>query len=193
MELMKKSIPYIIIATLAGAGVLAQNLFNAPQPASTATVTSTVQPTDTPTAAASAGQCAYTWSYHNADELSAMIDAEMRDLNPAASGNASFFGEDCVYADGHSTFGAMETDFYVRIPVADLTNEDALGEWISQVLRVVLDFPRELFQGNYGFVEFWFEKSASEQLIVRVPIQRYMDGTHGISGAALFRMFYVEP
>jgi hypothetical protein len=122
-----------------------------------------------------------------------MIDAEMRGFDPAASGNASFFGEDCIYADGRSTFGAMETDFYVRIPVNDLADEELFGIWISQVLRVVLDFPRELIQGNYGFVEFWFEKSEGEHVIVRVSIQRFKDGTHGISGAALFRMFYVQP
>jgi hypothetical protein len=87
----------------------------------------------------------------------------------------------------------METDFYVHIPVDDLTNEDALGEWISQVLQMALEFPTDMIQGKYGFVEFWFEKSASEQLVVRAPIQEYMDGAHGISGAALFRMFYVAP
>ena len=179
INVMKKSVPYIVIAALVGAGVLAQNLFSAPP-----TPTETVQP---------AGQCAYVWVYHNAQELSAMIDAEMRGLDPAASGNASFYGEDCVYADGTSTFSAMETDFYVRIPVADLTNEDTLGEWISQVLPLVLEFPTDMIQGKYGFVEFWFEKSDREQLVVRVPIQEYMDGTHGISGAALFRMFYVKP
>lgn len=180
INVMKKSVPYIVIAALVGAGVLAQNLFSAPPP----TPTETVQP---------AGQCAYVWAHHNAQELSAMIDTEMRGLDPAASGNASFYGEDCVYADGTSTFSAMETDFYVRIPVADLTNEGKLGEWISQVLPLVLDFPTDMIQGKYGFVEFWFEKSASEQLVVRVPIQEYMDGTHGLSGAALFRMFYVKP
>ena len=56
-----------------------------------------------------------------------MIDEEIRAIDPAASGNASYYGEDCVYADGHSTFSAMETDFYVRIPVDDLTNEEAFG------------------------------------------------------------------
>ena len=191
---MKKSTPYIILATLVGAGVLAQSLFSeTPQPKPTATIVVTAQPaTETPTAASSE-QCAYTWAYHNAEELGAMIDAEMRDLNPATSGNASFYGEDCVYADGTSTFGAMETDFYVRIPVDDLTNEEALGEWLSQVLRVVLEFPTDLIQGKYGFVEFWFEQSEGEHVVVRVPIQQYMEGTHGITGAALFRMFYVEP
>ena len=192
---MKKSIPYIIIATLVGAGVLAQNLLSTPpQPTPNAdSVSMTVlAATDAPTAAEDAGQCAYMWATHNADELSAKIDEEIRIIDPAASGNASYYGEDCVYADGHSTFSAMETDFYVRIPVDNLTNEEAFGDWISQVMKIVIAFPREQIQGKYGFVEFWFEKSEGEHVIVRVPIQKYIDGTHGITGAALFRMFYVE-
>jgi hypothetical protein len=193
IERMKKSVPYIVIATLVGAGMLAQNLLSASLPPPiTAPASLTVQPaTDTPAITPPAGQCAYIWAYHSADELSAMMETEIRGLNPAASGNVSFYGEDCVYADGTSTFSAMETDFYVHIPVDDLTNEDALGEWISQVLQMALEFPTDMIQGKYGFVEFWFEKSAEEHVIVRVPIQEYVDGTHGITGAALFRMFYV--
>jgi hypothetical protein len=196
---MKKSMPYIILATLIGAGVLAvqaQNLLSTPpQPSPSAdSVSMTVPaPTEVPTAIEADGQCGYMWATHNADELSAMIDEEIRAIDPAASGNASFYGEDCVYADGHSTFSVMETDFYVRILVDDLTNEEAFGDWISQVMKIVIAFPREKIQGNYGFVEFWFEKSETEHVIVRVPIQEYMDGTHGTTGAALFRMFYVSP
>ncbi len=193
---MKKSIPYIILATLVGAGVLARNLISAPPQPTPSAVTAPMTisaATDIPTAAEAVGQCGYMWATHNADELSAMIDEEIRAIDPAASGNASYYGEDCVYADGHSTFSAMETDFYVRIPVDDLTNEEAFGEWISQVMKIVIAFPREQIQGNYGFVEFWFEKSEGEHVIVRVPIQEYMDGTHGITGAALFRMFYSPP
>ncbi|MBI5354130.1 MAG: hypothetical protein HZB50_15920 [Chloroflexi bacterium] len=190
---MKKSVPYIILATLVGAGVLAESLFNTPSQV-TPPVTDTPTATATATAVTSSYEpCGYMWAYHNADELSAMMDEEIRTLDPSASGNASFYGEDCVYADGHSTFSAMETDFYVHIPVTDLTDEESMGNWLSQVLQIVLQFPREMIQGNYGFVEFWFEKSDTEHVIVRVPIQQYMDGTHGITGAALFRMFYVKP
>jgi hypothetical protein len=196
---MKQSIPYIILATVIGASVLAvlaQNLLStSPQPTPNAVPVSMTVPTakNIPTAAEAVGQCGYMWATHNADELGAMIDEEIRAIDPAASGNASYYGEDCVYADEHSTFSAMETDFYVRIPVDDLTNEEALGNWISQIMKIVITFPLEQIQGNYGFVEFWFEKSEGEQVIVRVPIQEFMDGTHGITGAALFRMFYVEP
>jgi hypothetical protein len=196
MDAMKKSIPYIIIAILVGAGVLARNLLSTPpQPTPNSVPASMTVPaaTEIPTTAEANGQCAYMWATHNADALSVMIDEEVRAINPAVSGNASYYGEDCVYADGHSTFSVMETDFYVHIPVDDLTNEEVFGDWISQVMKIVIAFSREQIQGNYGFVEFWFEKSESEHVIVRVPIQEYMDGTHGITGAALFRMFYVAP
>ena len=193
---MKKSIPYIILATVIGAGVLTQNLLSTPpQPTPNAVPASNTfpSPTEIPTIAETVGQCGYMWAAHNAEKLSAKIDEEIRAIDPAASGTASYYGEDCVYADGHSTFSAMETDFYVHKPMDDLTNEEAFGDWISQVMKTVIAFPREQIQGNYGFVEFWFEKSEGEQVIVRVPIQEYMDGTHGITGAALFRIFYVAP
>lgn len=122
-----------------------------------------------------------------------MIDSEIRAIEPAASGNASFYGEDCVYADGHSTFGVMETDFYIRIPVDDLTNEDFLGNWMAQVLRLIAQIPLEEIQGSYGFVEFWFEKNDAEHVIVRAPIRQYNDEAQGKTGAELFRMFYTMP
>ena len=133
------------------------------------------------------------WAYHNSDELSALILSRITAIEPAATGYVSFYGEDCVYADGHSTFGVMETDFYIHKPVDDLTNEEAFGNWMVQVLQLVIRIPREKIQGNYGFVEFWFEKSGSDHVIVRVPVQQYLDGAQEITGAALFRLFHVGP
>ena len=198
IEGMKKNTPYLVIAALVAAGLLVQNLSSTPQltPTAVAEIQTALPATDTPiptVATSSYEPCGYQWAYHNAEELGAMFDEGMRDMHPATSGNVSFYGEDCVYADGTSTFSALETDFFVRIPVEELTNEDVLGEWISLTLQLVLELPTDMLQGKYGFVEFWFEKSASEQLTMRVPIQEYMDGTHGISGATLFRMFYKEP
>ena len=94
MDAMKKSIPYIIIATLVGAGVLAQNLLSTPpQPTPNAVPASMTVPaaTEIPTTAEVDGQCAYMWATHNADALSVMIDEEVRANNPAASGNAPAF------------------------------------------------------------------------------------------------------
>jgi len=154
-------------------------------PISSDTPTDLVIPTVTP---ASDG-CAYTWAYHDAPELTQKFDAAVRNINTNASVGAEFFGEDCVYTDGHSTFGTMETDFHVRLLTDDLNNEEALGNWMAQFLQIISQTPREEIPGNYGFVEFTFEKSDTEHLVVRVPIQKYIDEAQGKTGAELFHMF----
>jgi hypothetical protein len=138
-------------------------------------------------------QCAYVWTYRDAPDLSQKLDAAVKALHPNASGRAQFFGEDCVYADGRSTFGAMETDFYIRIPAGDLTDEETLGNRMAQVMPLAAEIPREEIQGNYGFVEFWFEKTDAERVIVRVSIQKYMDEARDKTGAELFLMFADTP
>lgn len=137
--------------------------------------------------------CAFVWAYHDAPELTEKVDTAVRALDERASAHASLFGEDCVYGDGHSTFSVMETDFYVRLPVADLTAEAAFGDWMAQVLAIIAQIPREEIQGNYGFVEFWFEKNDAEHIVLRVPIQRYLDEGRDKTGPDLFRMFYNPP
>jgi hypothetical protein len=137
--------------------------------------------------------CAYVWAYHDAPELTEKLYAAVQNINPAASARAQLFGEDCVYSDGRSTFGAMETDFYIRAPADDLTNEESFGNWMAQILPIVTGIPRGEIQGNYGFVEFWFEKNEAEHVIVRVPIQKYMDEAQGKTGAELFRLFSTAP
>jgi hypothetical protein len=149
--------------------------------------------TDTAASAPLEGPCAYVWANHDAPELTQKLDAAIRAINSDASARADLYGEDCVYADGRSTFGAMETDFYVRLPADDLKNEEAFGNWMAQVLPIIVQIPREEIQGNYGFVEFWFEKNDAEHLIVRAPIQKYTSEAQGKTGAELFRLFYVAP
>jgi hypothetical protein len=174
----------IILTTIVGFVALKSGL---PASTDTATPTNLIIPTVTP---ASDG-CAYTWTYHDAPDLTQKLDAAVRNINTNANARAELFGEDCVYADGRSTFGVMETDFYIRLPAENLTDEEVLGNWMATILQIILQTPHEEIQGNYGFVEFWFEKSNAEHLIVRVPIQKYIDGAQGKTGAELFHMFYV--
>jgi hypothetical protein len=138
-------------------------------------------------------QCAYTWAYHDAPELTEELDAAVKALNPEASARAQFFGEDCVYADGHSTFAAMETDFYVQLPADDLTDEEGLGNWMAEVMPVVAQIPREKIRGNYGFVEFLFGNLEAEHVIVRTPIQNYLNKATNKTGADLFRCYSATP
>lgn len=138
--------------------------------------------------------CAYSWAYQDAPELTQKLESRIQELNPKASATATQFGEDCHKTDGSVTFGVMQTDFKVRLPVDDLTKEEEFGNWIAQVLNVVTGIPREEIPGpNYGFVEFWFEKNETERIAFRVPIQEYLATAQGKSGAELFQMFYAPP
>ncbi len=160
-----------------------------PPAASTFEIAAPHGPTFTPTFEG----CAFVWAYHDAPELTAKVNDAVGRLNPQASANASLFGEDCIYEDGHSTFSAMETDFYVRLQVQDLTNKQVFGDWMFEILQTIAQVPREEIQGNYGFVEFWFIKDPVDQVIVQVPLQQYFNDAQGLSGVELFQMFYKVP
>ena len=142
----------------------------------------------------SAGECAYVWAYKDAPELTAQFNTEVKNLNSEAEGSVQFFGEDCLRSDGSVTFGAMETDFYVRLPVDDISQTEEFGNFAAQVMEAVTQIPREAMEGpNYGFVEFMFEKNETERLVLRIPIQKYMDEARGKVGVELFNTFYSPP
>lgn len=152
-------------------------------------VTETVIPI-TETATLAYEGCAFTWAYHDDPELTEKLNSDVKKLNPDANATATLFGEDCMYADGNSTFGVMETDFTVRLPVDDLSKHEDFGNWINDVMKIVIEIPRDEIQGRYGFVEFWFEKSELENINFRVPIQKYIDEAKDKTGAELFNYFY---
>ncbi|MFN8411905.1 MAG: hypothetical protein U0Z26_05915 [Anaerolineales bacterium] len=137
--------------------------------------------------------CGYIWAYHDDPELSQKFNALIQALDANASANAQLFGEDCVYADGHATFGVMETDFYISIPVEDLTAEEALGTWMEKTLNVITSLSQEEVQRKKGFAAFNFKKSESEQLNVRIDVQDYINNASGLSGVDLFRKYYIPP
>jgi hypothetical protein len=181
----------IAIVISAAAGVFALQNVSAPSlpnlPGETPGVTSTATHTATPTYEG----CGYMWAYHDDVELSAKINDSVQAINPSASARVQLFGEDCVYADGHSTFGAMETDFYVQLPADDLGAEEEFGNWIKQSMDLIAALPPTEVSGRKGFVEFSFMRNETEQIIMRIPMDAYLSSTPGISGMELFRKFYV--
>lgn len=182
-----------IILTATAGFVALQNGFAPAAESVTQTPIITATAADTATSPAVEEPCAYVWAHYSAPELTTKIDAAVRTINSDASARADLFGEDCVYTDGHFTFSVMETDVYAHFPADDLTNEEVFGTWMAQVLSIIVQIPREEIQGRYGFVEFWFEKNDAEHVIVRVPIQRYIDEAQGKTGAELLHMFYEAP
>jgi hypothetical protein len=150
---------------------------------------------DLSTPPASQQDCAFIWAYHDLPELTTQFDTSIKALSPNASAHATAFGEDCIALDGQVIrFAAMETDFYVTLPVTDLNDYESFGDWITQVMQVVNVLPPDMLAGpNPGFVEFRFEKTESESIGFRVPIQQYNTTATGITGEELLRMFYTAP
>jgi hypothetical protein len=134
--------------------------------------------------------CAFSWAYHNAPELTEKLDAAVKELNPEASATATLFGEDCIRGDGSTTFGVMETDFSVKLPVDDLSKHEEFGAWIKDVMQIITGFAEQEIQGNDGFVEFWFEKSEIENIVFRVSLPAYLNEAEDKTGLELFNMYY---
>lgn len=110
------------------------------------------------------------------------------------TGLAYAYGENCVYADGHQTFSAKETDFRVGVTVKTLRDEGALGDWIFKVMPIVLALPKDQLPGpQSGRVDFHFKQPDPADLYVTVPIDKYVKEADGLRGAALLHLFYTGP
>lgn len=146
---------------------------------------STSNGTEEPTAAEAAvpEQCAYTWAYEDLPEISREFQAKVKAVIPEAEARASAYGENCNHEDGSFTFLAMETDFYIIIPVSDLNDNMALADTIEKILPILDGFaPPGVPGSREGFVEFTF-RNGGEQRILRVSIplakQVREQGYHG--------------
>lgn len=170
-------------------GACSQNL----SPTDTAPAHSIV--TETQSSLPAYGECGYQWAYQDLPELSTQFDLAVKNLIPESASHATAFGENCIGADGQVIrFLAMQTDFYVIAKVETLDDYETFGEWIAEVMQVVIEFPSDMLAGpNPGFVEFRFEEGNMESIGLRVPIREYREKADGITGEELFRMFYREP
>jgi hypothetical protein len=143
---------------------------------------------------ASNNNCAVVWADQSLPDVSATVDKAIKVLQPAASASASAFGENCVYADGHSVFSAMETDFKVKIMAADLKNESDLGGWIIKVMKALETFqPGEVPGPQSGRVEIDFTTPTDQVRIATVPIDKYRNLPAGTSPVEIFRTFSSKP
>jgi hypothetical protein len=184
------------IVLSATAGFIALQSVNAPTPADEVIDTPSVVESEFPVteiAPPTEESCYYVWAYRDAYDLTEKLDASLKAINPEVDINATLFGEDCIHADGRSTFRVMQTDFYFRLSVDNATNDTVLGNWMALVLEEIVQLPREEIQGNYGFVEFWFERGRTGTVLLRVPIEQYLDEAQGMRGAELFRKYYTQP
>jgi len=131
--------------------------------------------------------CGYQWAQQALPELSTQFQESIRALQPEAQATAFGFGENCVHTDGTSTFLPMETDFNVTLPVGDLSDDAALGEWIVKVMQVIQNIPPEQIIGpGPGRVSIFFESNGQRQGIT-FYINQYQALATGLSPAEIYQ------
>ena len=167
----KKLVGILAFATTAGAAILALTQSASTQDSPPVTTT----PKDTATVSITVVEeykpCYFVWAYQDLPEIGQEFQSALESIFPEAKTRVNAYGENCVAEDGSATFGALETDFYVTLPVDDLNDEATLGEIVEQTLTLIIEqFPRPIVPGGQdGFVEFSFV-AGNETHILRAPI-----------------------
>ena len=176
----------VLLAAFASACVPATATLQAPSPtvASVSPTADTAPPTATQ---AQAGNCYYVWSSQDLPTLSQELRSKLGAVDPAMSGSAYAYGEDCVAADGSRTFSPMETDFQIRVEVDDLADKEGLGNAIGEVMAVVAKLPSSQLEGPQpGRAEFEFVAAGPDTIRLNVEISSYDSISAGLQGARLF-------
>ncbi len=155
-----------------------------------------IPPTETfaapPTFDPTAEPCGYMWASQNLTDLTLDLQAAITALHPEAQAFAFAFGEDCVHQDGSKIFLAMETDFNVTLPVADLADENALGEWIVKTMQVIANLPAEKIVGpRPGRVTMIFTLG-TDQTILKFYIDEYQTFDPGMYGWEIFQVLQAQ-
>ena len=155
-----------------------------------------IPPTETfaapPTFDPTAEPCGYMWASQNLTDLTLDLQAAITSLHPEAQAFAFAFGEDCVRQDGSKTFLAMETDFNITLPVADLADENSLGEWIVKTMQVIANLPAEKIVGpRPGRVTIIFT-AGTEQKFVQFYIDKYQTLPKDMAGWEVYQSLQVQ-
>jgi len=141
-----------------------------------------------PPADTSPAPCAYVWAQQDLPEISQRFNADLQKLIPEATGGAYAFGEDCVHEDGSRTFGAMETDFTVDIPVSDLTDDAALGVYLERLIPFLSAYPTDGLPARLNRIDVRFTISEQEFRYVRFELIAGVTAyEQGLRGAELLR------
>lgn len=163
---------------------------NLPRPA---TVAPEGMETETP--APNSGNCYYVWATQELPDASEKINQAVQAIFPEADGSAYAYGEDCVYADGQRTFGAMETDFRIAIPLKDLKDDEAVSLYVEKLLPVLRDFPTDSLPARIKLIEFrFFLKPTDESRYLRFDLQVGLDSlAKGLHGLELLKALEAAP
>ena len=134
--------------------------------------------------------CAFVEGRKTLEDISKQLLNKLTDAGlPVENARAEAYGENCINADGSvAGFSARETDFYVTLTVADLTDESVLGNLLEQTLAVIDQFPTDQTPGpNPGYVGITFKAGKDVQNLWFMQTQGNELRKQGLKGADLYR------
>lgn len=126
------------------------------------------------------GACAWTWANQELPDLTQELANTFAQAGMGiVEVRAAAFGENCVDAQANKVvrFAAMQTDFYLTIPVEDTADRQAAGEWIVKVIKILEPYvPGKVPGPNPGYigirfvapegeVNLWFQRVEAEELV----------------------------
>ena len=132
--------------------------------------------------------CSYNWAYKSLPRLSEQVQAVVRELYPDAEAHAQAYGEDCIYADGHADFIAMETDYLLTLQVSDLDDDAEAGTMIRRTADLLLArFPTGETPGpKPGWFRYRFT-SVEQERYMSFNTADYQKLPPNLTGAELIR------
>ena len=180
-----------VLVVLPGCAAVSRAL-QTPTPPATPVATlalNTIAPvvTDTPSDPAA---CAYVLVSKDAPDAAAMLNQAYRSANfTNIDVRAAAYGENCIDTNTNRvvSFSAMQTDVYLTVPVQDIHDEQALGDWATRLVPVIALVPADQLPGpnpgnisvqftnNSGTATLWFPRKTAQDLIQK-----------GVHGSALY-------
>lgn len=134
--------------------------------------------------------CAYVEASKDAPDASAAITQAYRSANIThVDVRAEAVGENCIDTNTNrvASFSTRQTDIYLLVPVQDIHDTQALGDWISRLVPLIETVPADQLPGpNPGNiaiqftngtdeVNLWFPRQTAQGLLQK-----------GIRGSALY-------
>ncbi len=139
------------------------------------------------TAPPTTDQCYYVWAYKDLPKASQEFQQALQKAIPEATSSVYEYGETCVYADGHSSFGAMESDINIAIPMDDMRDDKAISLYVEKVLPLLADLAKAYPLERIKQIEIRFHlKPTDESRYVRFDLHVGLDAlAKGLHGSAL--------
>ena len=145
---------------------------------------------ETRTAPANSQNCIFTWATQPLPELTAKVQAAINAAGlTGVSANAEAYGENCNDSQTNKLirFSTLETDFFINVKVANLADEDNMGNLLEKILVVLDTFPAGKIPGPQpGNITVSFRSGSDELNLLFTVSTGKSARLQGLDGAKLF-------